>query len=112
HLLGLLPVVENLPVGELWHPGYGRDHPLMRRLLDVAEQKGVVVRAAKQLLGAHRFGDVVIEVIAPAPSDGSPLYDELHANDNSLVLRVRYGEDTALWTGDIERWGERYLLAS
>ncbi|MFZ9889227.1 MAG: ComEC/Rec2 family competence protein, partial [Myxococcota bacterium] len=40
------------------------------------------------------------------------LYEELHATDNSLVVRVRSGEDSALWTGDIERWGERYLVAS
>src|SRR5690606_38894457 len=25
HLLGLLPVVESVPVRELWHPGYGRE---------------------------------------------------------------------------------------
>lgn len=110
HLLGLLSLLEALPVGELWHPGYSDEHPLMRRLLEVAARRGVRTRAARELLGRHRFGDVLVDVIAPAPSDGSLYYGELHENDNSVVLRVRYGEDTALWTGDIEAWGERYLL--
>src|SRR5690606_2063908 len=106
------PVVESVPVRELWHPGYGREHPLMRRLLDAAECRGVVVRTARELLGRHHLGDVTLEVLAPAPSDGAAYYEELHANDNSLVLRLRYGDDTALWRGDIGRWGERYRLAS
>src|SRR5690606_31139655 len=71
HLLGLLPVVESVPVRELWHPGYGREHPLMRRLLDAAERRGVVVRTARGLLGRHHLGDVTLEVLAPAPSDGA-----------------------------------------
>ena len=30
--------------------------------------------------------------------------------DNSLVLRIGLGDDRALWPGDLEQWGERYLL--
>lgn len=112
HLLGLLAVLAQHSVGELWHPGYDHRHPLMARVLTLAAARGVVVREAKDLLGRHPFGDAVVEVLAPAPGEGQALYEELHANDNSLVLRVRYGDDAALWTGDIERWGERYLVSS
>lgn len=112
HLLGLLPVVEQVPVGELWHSGYGEGHPLMRRLLTTAARRGVKVRAAPELVGAHRFGATRVEVLAPFPEDGDALYEELSENDNSLVLRVVHGRDRLLLTGDIERWGETYLLAS
>lgn len=111
HLLGLLPVLEAVPVREVWQSGYGREHPLMRRLLAAAGRAGAKVRDPRELVGAHAFGPVRVEVLAPFPEDGDALYEELDENDNSLVLRVVYGEDAALLTGDLERWGERYLLA-
>jgi competence protein ComEC len=111
HLLGLLPVVDALPVRELWHPGYDEEHPLMARLLARCRARGVEVRGARELLGRHRFGDVEVEVLAPAPKDGSALYDELSPNENSLAFVLRFGDDAALWAGDLEEWGEHFLLA-
>ena len=50
-----------------------------------------------------RFGDVDVSVLwPPAHGGGSD-------NDNSLVLRIRYGERTILLTGDIEKAAERAL---
>lgn len=110
HLLGLLTVFAQHEVGELWHSGHGVEHPLIRRLLAAAARQGTDVKVASDLLGEHRFGDAVVEVLAPKPEDGSLLYEELTPNDNSLVLRIGLGEDRALWAGDVEEWGERYLL--
>jgi competence protein ComEC len=110
HLLGLLPVVRTKEVGEIWHSGIGRGHPLVRRLLDEASARNVPVRVARDLMGAHPFGDTVVEVLAPHPEDGTLTYRELSPNDNSLVLRVSRGASSILLAGDVERWGERYLL--
>jgi competence protein ComEC len=112
HLLGLLALLDAVPVKELWHSGYSAEQRWLGRLLAKARDKGVRVRAPPELLGEHPFGGALLEVLAPDPGDGAALYEELHENDNSLVLRVRYGADAALWTGDIETWGERYLVAS
>jgi competence protein ComEC len=110
HLLGLLAVVDKIQVDELWHSGFTRAHPLMRRLLDKATAKGIRIRSGSAIWGEHYFGDVRVQVLAPIPEDRMPLYSELTANDNSLVIHFSFGKDSALWTGDIEEWGENYLL--
>ena len=52
------------------------------------------------------FGDVVVSVLWP------PATDEKSTNNDSLVLRVQYGERSILLTGDIEQATERALIAS
>jgi competence protein ComEC len=53
------------------------------------------------------FGGVQWEVLAPAP--GQPWRGKPQNND-SLVLRLRYGRHTFLLTGDIENGVQRRLL--
>ena len=112
HVLGLHAVLQNLSVGALIHPGYGEDHPLMRPLLHACRSLGVPVHSARDKMGRHHFGQARLDILAPHPEDGGLLFGELGANDNSLVARVQYGNDSFLLTGDIEAFGEMYLLAS
>ena len=53
-----------------------------------------------------RFGDVEVSVLWP-PAGG-----ELSTNNNSIVLRLKFGERSILLTGDIERQTERVLTQS
>jgi competence protein ComEC len=70
---------------------------------------GTRVKAPGELCGhARAFGAARIDVLWPCPSYDAG-YDP---NDNSLVLRVRYGAHTFLFTGDIEAHAEQALLAS
>ncbi len=52
------------------------------------------------------FGDVEVSVLWP-PAGG-----ETSTNNDSIVLRIQYGERSILLTGDIEQAAERSLLAS
>lgn len=52
------------------------------------------------------FGDVAVSVLWP-PAGG-----EKSTNNDSIVLRIQYGERSILLTGDIEQATERSLLAS
>ncbi|HEX5601269.1 MAG TPA: DNA internalization-related competence protein ComEC/Rec2 [Pyrinomonadaceae bacterium] len=52
------------------------------------------------------FGDVAVSVLWP-PAGG-----EKSTNNDSIVLRIQYGERSILLTGDIEQAAERSLLAS
>ncbi|MET0591758.1 MAG: MBL fold metallo-hydrolase, partial [Polyangiaceae bacterium] len=54
------------------------------------------------------FGGARIELLAPCPGP-TPF---INANDNSLVMRVSYGEHAALLVGDAEREEEEHLLAT
>ncbi|MBP3703958.1 MAG: MBL fold metallo-hydrolase [Clostridia bacterium] len=51
----------------------------------------------------HQYGKLVLEVLAPGRA-----FDE--ENDNSLVFRLRYGDFTMLFCGDIEAEAEAALL--
>ncbi|MEM7588912.1 MAG: DNA internalization-related competence protein ComEC/Rec2 [Myxococcota bacterium] len=111
HILGLMAVLQNMSVGSIWHSGFEDEHPLMGNFLRLAKQKNVPVFHAKQLLGSHCFGNTRIDVLAPHPvRQHELLYKELKTNDNSLVLHIHHGNDSALWPGDIEEWGEYLLL--
>jgi len=52
------------------------------------------------------FGDVAVSVLWP-PAGG-----EKSTNNDSIVLRIQYGERSILLTGDIEQAAERSLLTS
>jgi competence protein ComEC len=53
-----------------------------------------------------QFGEVSVDVLWP-PAGG-----EKSTNDDSIVLRIQYGERSILLTGDIEQAAERALLTS
>jgi competence protein ComEC len=117
HAGGLAAVARALPVRTFWHAmGSGSrgvrgplDGELVRPIVS-ALPPDALITSTPALLGLHRFGDVTIEVLAPAPAEGGAAYRELGANDNSLVLRVCTGAVCALWPGDIEALGEGLLL--
>jgi len=52
------------------------------------------------------FGDVAVSVLWP------PATGEKSTNNDSIVLRIQYGERSILLTGDIEQAAEHSLLAS
>jgi competence protein ComEC len=56
-----------------------------------------------------RFGAVTAEVLWPLKSDNA---DAPSANNDSLVLRVSYGQRTFLLTGDIEQEAEAALVST
>ncbi|HEY1100987.1 MAG TPA: DNA internalization-related competence protein ComEC/Rec2 [Myxococcota bacterium] len=115
HAGGLRAVVEAVSVGELWIAGDAtRPGRLMAPLISAV---GVdKTKSTPALLGTHIYGTgddaAVVEVLAPAPEEGAPTYPELHANDNSLVMRVCWKQTCILMPGDLEEQGEELLLAS
>src|ERR1700754_2274823 len=55
-----------------------------------------------------RFGDAEIEVLWPPAAAHA---NEPSRNNDSIVLRVEFGRRSLLLTGDIEKSGERALIA-
>ena len=106
HTEGLVAVVEELSVGELWIPGHRRMTGRMRRLVTAAERRGVPVKQIEA-------GDVPtvaapgeLRVLHPSPGGDPPK----HPNDRSIVLRLALGRVSFLMTGDLEAEGEQGLL--
>jgi competence protein ComEC len=105
HIGGLPALVADFHPRELW-TGATPDSPGWRKLRDEAARDGVKVLA----LEAPRhfdFGGAAIDVLAPL-ADYVP--NDVPKNNDSLVLRIRYGKRVFLLTGDVEKPIENRML--
>jgi len=110
HFGGLLALVRSVEIGELWDSGQGAAEgagPVYRELLAEARARRIRIRGPAELCAGPRdFGAARVRVLAPCPN----FVSGRDANDNSLVLRVEYGRQSALFTGDAEALEEADLL--
>jgi competence protein ComEC len=106
HIEGLNDVVRNFGVGAaLVGRAPARDEEFAR--FD-ATARGAGVPLQLVARGDRlRFGAVTVDVLWPPPSDDTRAAS---GNDDSVVLRLRYGRRTLLLTGDVESRAERALL--
>jgi competence protein ComEC len=91
-------IVGRTPAGD---PGY-------RRFAETMQQAGVPV----ERIGAGdvlRFGEVSAQVLWPPPRND---FTAGSRNNDSVVLRVGYGEKTFLFTGDVEKEAEHEMVSA
>jgi len=107
HMTGLHAVLDNFGVGCFW-VGNNPQTAAYRRLLEHVQQRGILVerhgRGEK-----HAIGTVELAVFWP-PLDTPPAPEP--ANNDSLVLRLGYGERTILLPADIEKPVEQELVTT
>jgi competence protein ComEC len=106
HIGGLPALVADFHPKELW-TGAIPDSPIWRLLQQKAAANGVKI-VPMHSPRRFAFGGAEIEVLAPSPDY---LPTDNAKNDDSLVLRVGYGRNGFLLTGDAERPIEREMLA-
>jgi competence protein ComEC len=107
HIEGLNDVLRNFQVRAAFVARSPAGDPEYRQFADTARTAGVPV----QILSAGDvlvFGEVRLEALWPL---ASPDINAPSGNNQSLVLRIRYGEARILLTGDIEKIGEAGLLS-
>lgn len=105
HLAGLQAVLEEVPVGQVITPpvkGLENEYSLF---LSTARSKKVPHRALAQGDQINLDGDVIIQVLAPS---ADKKYQNV--NDSSLMLMLCHGDNSFLFTGDVEEEGIRSLL--
>jgi competence protein ComEC len=110
HFGGLPAGLEGVAVGALWDTGQGEAEGVggpYADLLSTARRRGVPVLRPSALCGSRTLGGARVEVLAPCPG---PTPDR-GPNDNSFVVRLRYGARAMLFVGDAEREEERDLVA-
>ncbi len=104
HVAGLRAVAEEVSIGEVW-VARGADYG------DWLDDIGAEV-VHPRLGDARRAGGAALEVLAPRyEADVAAVDPVFSVNDNSLVVRVRFGGRRVLFAGDLEAEGEA-LLAS
>jgi competence protein ComEC len=109
HYLGLVKGLAAVRVGELWDTGQGEAEGTAgayAELLTTLRGRGARVLGPGDVCGARDVGGAIVEVLAPCPA-----HDAMRgANDNSFVVRVRYGARAILFVGDAEHEAEATLL--
>jgi competence protein ComEC len=105
HIGGLPALVQDFRPRELW-TGATPESPAWNRLCERAGRYKVKVVPFTSYR-RFAFGGAEIEVLAPPP-DYAP--SDVPKNNDSLIMRVRFGEHAFLLSGDAERPIERRML--
>ena len=106
HIGGLPAVVADFHPKELW-TGAIPENPLWDNLRAKAVQNHTRITAL-EAPACFAYGGAEVQVLAPLHDyipEGTP------KNNDSLVLRIRYGQRTFLLTGDVERPIEAWILS-
>ncbi len=109
HMNGLNDIAHNFKVRAAFLGRAHGDGAELARLAETLRRESVPI----ELVGRgdrFKFGAATVDVLWP-PRAGEAT-QALSANDDSLVLRVRYGARAFLLTGDIERDAEAALVAT
>jgi len=109
HIGGAGPIIdhyesERAGVGTVHDPGLPASTQTYGEFLAAVEQHNVT-RDETHEGDAIGFGDVTVSVLGPPV----PYLDNRTRNENSLVLRLGYGNTSFLLSGDAEADQERYL---
>lgn len=92
HMGGLPFIAENFKVGEFWWNGRGD----LGRLGTILEERGVRARVVNATTPEIPIGGATVGILHPAQST-----EGLDLNESSVVMRVSYGKESFLFTGDI-----------
>ncbi|NLB56135.1 MAG: MBL fold metallo-hydrolase [Lentisphaerae bacterium] len=110
HIGGMEAVLSNFSVGRVLDSGYPHGSKVQLRVLEQIENDRIPYIVAHEGQRFQLGNDVIIEILSPPQELFKNTTSD--ANNNSLVMRVTYGEISALLTGDLEREGEATLIAS
>ena len=105
HISGLVGVLHTTPVKQALMPDYTTDTQIYQSLQNALEEKNVPVLYPVQG-NTFSFGNAKIQVVGPQDYT----YDS--ENNNSLCLRICYGNFQCLLTGDAEQEAEQDMVAS
>ena len=107
HYGGMSALLDSVSIGEVWINAFpsAQRAPEFLALIHALQKRGTRIRSAESLCRAPiERGGVELRVLAPCPWEPG-----WSANDNSLVVEMRYGTQRMLFTGDIEARAEARL---
>jgi competence protein ComEC len=105
HLNGLFRILQRFPVGAFWSSGDDGRNPEYRRLVALAEARGV----ARPEITPTALGGARVVPLGPFLDGRIAAPPGLTVNDASLVLRVAFAGRSVLFAGDLEADGEGEL---
>lgn len=98
HIQGLLYIADNFRVGEFWESrSAGEDSDNYRKLTEIITRRRISVRQLDASEKQLQIGGARLDFLWPEVAVGR--HPDL--NDDSLVLRLAFGDGSILFTGDI-----------
>ena len=107
HIGGLVAVIPRYEIGEVVMPYYPATTKVYRDLLTAIDQKGLSITPAAQGMALGLNSQSAWQVLWP-PEDAESAAGD-NPNNASVVLRITFGEDAVLLTGDAEKEVEAQL---
>jgi competence protein ComEC len=112
HLNGLIYLADHFNVKTLWTNDEARPTQGYQQLMQVCARRGIYTPAYARMEREHLISGVQLDLLYP-PQDfmDHKKSDKWRSiNNNSLVVKVSYGEASFLFTGDIMAPAERELV--
>lgn len=106
HIGALDDVISAFPVGHVYLPKVVHTTRTFENLLNAISDKGLRIREAKAGVSVDVGEQASALIVAPNSSD----YQDL--NDYSVVIKVTYGQTSAIFTGDADKASEKEMVAS
>lgn len=109
HMTGLIEVLRNYQVTQTYEPGIAYESTTYQQWLSLINIKGIkheIIYAGKQII----LGDgLKIDILHPPSTLLIGTSDDL--NNNSLMLRLSWKEISFLFTSDLEKEAEWYVIS-
>ncbi len=108
HLNGLVGLLEEFPVGEVWDGWRTFPSEWYRRFRQIIEAKGIPRRYIGDGRTTFPWGRVVLEVFRCKTPLGKNRHSQV--NNGSMIVKVTLGRFSFLNTADLEAEGEKAIL--
>lgn len=105
HIGGMTYVIENFDIGSIYMPRVSANTATFEKMLNAISDKGLKIDTAKAGVTIDtEISGLDIEFLSPVSDDYSDL------NNYSAVLKIAYGKNSFLFTGDAEELVEQEML--
>jgi len=114
HLQGLLYITDNFDVQEIWTTGLRLDDEIFRQWEKIISQKKIKVNYQSAQSPTKEINGVRLNILWPLKPLKINASDQFYdmVNDESMVIKINYGQVSFLMPADISAFVERQLMKS
>lgn len=106
HIGGMSTVLQSFAIGDMYMPGQAHTSQTFENLVDTIANENITLHKAKAGVNVLDDDRIKIDILAPFNDEYSNL------NNCSAIVRVKYGNTVAIFTGDAEAQIESQILNS
>lgn len=106
HLGGMIGILENFKVGQVYDSGQIGTTALYRQYLAIINKKNIPFTIVTPGTEVIIENDIKLKIFAP----GKPFITESEINNNSIVAKLVFNQFSMLMTGDAEKESEARML--